>query len=294
MYYRRKILLSLLKSFSGELCKIDLQMLLLVFSELQSKPGYHFIPYKFGCYSFQANADLNTLQKYNIISGDESKWYLLNPKEFQYELSNEDRKVLNIVTDLFKSKLGDELIIYTYLNYPYYAVNSQIIYKLLDSAAAESVLKSKPENNVNGLYTIGYEGISFEEYLNKLIKYDIKVLCDVRRNPVSMKYGFSKSQLINACDNLGIQYKHFPELGIRSEDRRDLSTQNDYDLLFKSYIKNTIPETLSSQEKIVELVNEHKRVAITCFEADICKCHRLHLANSIQNQEAFPYKVYHI
>ncbi len=294
MYYRRKILISLLKSFGGELTKVDLQKLLLVFAQYQKKPSFHFVPYKFGCFSFQANADLNTLNKYNITSSDETKWYILNQKDLDIELLKEDREILKTITHQFKNKLGDELIRYTYRHYPYYAFNSQLLTKYSDEVNIETVLKSKPDNNKNGLYTIGYEGISFEEYLNKLIKYDIKILCDVRRNPISMKFGFSKNQLMNACENLGIQYKHFPELGIRSEDRKNLSTQSDYDILFKSYLKNTIPTTLDSQENLVKLIKSHKRVAVTCFEADICKCHRLHLANSLKSLNSFSYKIYHI
>lgn len=53
-----------------------------------------------------------------------------------------------------------------------------------------------------------------EQYLNKLIENDVKVLCDVRRNPISMKFGFSKHQLIKACNGVGIEYKHIPEVGI--------------------------------------------------------------------------------
>lgn len=34
------------------------------------------------------------------------------------------------------------------------------------------------------------------------------------KNPISMKYGFSKSQLQNACEGVGISYNHFPDLGI--------------------------------------------------------------------------------
>lgn len=294
MYYRRKILLSLLKSFGGELSKIDLQKLLLVFSKYQKKPSYHFIPYKYGCYSFQANADLNTLEKYNLTFSDDNKWCLIDQNELNIELVKEDREILKTVVCQFKNKLGNQLIQYTYLKYPYYAFNSQLLNKLLDREKADLVLKSKPANNLNGLYTIGYEGISFEEYLNKLIKYDIKILCDVRKNALSMKFGFSKNQMKNACENLGITYMHFPELGIRSEDRKELSNQNDYDKLFKNYITNTIPETLDSQQKLVELIEEHERVAITCFEADICKCHRLHLANAVKNLKTFSYKIYHI
>jgi len=294
MYYRRKILISLLDSFGGELTKIDLQKLLMIFSKHQKKPAYHFVPYKYGCYSFQANSDLNTLNKYNITGSDETKWFLLNQNDFKIELIKEDREILNTITLQFKNKLGNDLLKFTYKHYPYYAFNSNLLYKLLDKSDIDLVLKTKPVNNGEGLYTIGYEGISFEEYLNKLIKYNIKILCDVRRNALSMKFGFSKNQLKNACENLGIQYKHFPELGIRSEDRKELSGQGDYDILFKSYVKNTIPETVSSQEILVNLIKEYKRIAITCFEADVCKCHRLHLANSLKKLKSFNSKINHI
>ncbi len=294
MYYRRKILISLLESFSRELNKIDLQKLLLVFSKYQQKPSFYFVPYKYGCFSFQANADLNTLQKYKIIRSDDSKWYLDNWENQNIELSKEDREILKTINIQFRNNLGNTLIKYTYKHYPYYAFNSKILGELLDDSSIDKVLKAKPANNNNGLYTIGYEGISFEEYLNKLIKYEIKILCDVRRNPISMKFGFSKNQLKNTCENLGIKYKHFPELGISSEYRKDLTSQNDYNLLFKSYLKNTIPQTLDSQENLIKLIKEYKKVAITCFEADICKCHRLHLANSLKNLNSFSYKIYHI
>jgi len=52
------------------------------------------------------------------------------------------------------------------------------------------------------LFTIGYEGISLEEYFNRLIKNDVKVLVDVRNNPLSMKFGFSKTQLKRFCEKL--------------------------------------------------------------------------------------------
>ena len=61
MYYRRKILLSLLEVFDNELEKIRLQKLLLLFTQKQDTPAYDFVPYKFGCFSFHANADLHTM-----------------------------------------------------------------------------------------------------------------------------------------------------------------------------------------------------------------------------------------
>jgi uncharacterized protein (DUF488 family) len=144
------------------------------------------------------------------------------------------------------------------------------------------------------LFTIGYEGISLEEYLVRLLKNDVKVLVDVRNNPLSMKYGFSKSQLKKYCASLGIDYVHIPEVGIQSDQRQELNTQSDYDKLFAVYRKNNLSKTTTSQNEILKLLKQHKRIALTCFEANICQCHRKHLAEAIETLPDFNYEVKHI
>jgi len=144
------------------------------------------------------------------------------------------------------------------------------------------------------LFTIGYEGISLEEYLVRLLKNDVKVLVDVRNNPLSMKYGFSKSQLKKYCASLGIEYVHIPEVGIQSDQRQELNTQSDYDKLFADYRKNNLPKTRPYQNEILKLLEQYKRIALTCFEANICQCHRKHLAEAVETLPAFDYEVKHI
>jgi len=135
---------------------------------------------------------------------------------------------------------------------------------------------------------------SIEKYLNKLIKNDIKVLCDVRRNPLSMKFGFNKKQLSGFCSPLGIKYLHLPKLGIESDKRKKLENQADYDSLFKEYKKNILKSNITDQQKIIDLINNESRVAITCFEANIHHCHRFHLSKSLQKFNGREYKVMHI
>ena len=43
------------------------------------------------------------------------------------------------------------------------------------------------------LFTVGYEGRTLDAYLDLLIRNNVKILCDVRKNPFSMKYGFSRN-----------------------------------------------------------------------------------------------------
>ncbi|HAI77109.1 MAG TPA: DUF488 domain-containing protein, partial [Microscillaceae bacterium] len=126
------------------------------------------------------------------------------------------------------------------------------------------------------------------------LKYDVKVLVDVRNNPLSMKFGFSKSPLKQYCEGLDIQYIHIPEVGIQSAQRQELNTQSDYDKLFDFYRKDNLSKTIDSQIRILNLLKEHKRIALTCFEANICQCHRKHLAEAIEKHPAFDYEVNHI
>ncbi len=294
MYYRRKIILGLIETFGGELEKFQLQKLLMLFSFYQKNPSYHFVPYKYGCFSFQANADLATMKKYEWVDEGNKYWKKTTNQSYLSELTESDRKALLDLKKNFNNKSSDYLIKHTYKNYPYYAIHSKIAHQLLNQEELEKVVKQKPISTKNALFTIGYEGVTIEQYINNLIKADVKVLCDVRKNSYSMKYGFSKSQLKMACEGVGIQFLHIPEVGIISDKRKELNTQKDYDVLFEDYIKTVIPKTLSEQERILNLIKDHKRVAITCFEKDICQCHRKHLAQAICELPQFNYELIHL
>lgn len=294
MYYRRKILLGLLEAFDNRLEKIQLQKLLMLVTKQQQKPDFHFVPYKYGCYSFQANSDLGTMAKYNQVILQGNEWVKIDNEKYLLSLKERDRQAIKLIKQLYGAKTSNELIKITYIKYPYLAINSTVAKDKLSSDEFDKVLQAKPKSDKTILFTIGYEGLSLEEYLNKLILSDIKVLCDVRRNPLSMKFGFSKSQLQKACQGVGIEYVHIPELGIESDKRQVLNTQSDYDKLFSLYRSEMLTQTLNYQLKLITLLKEKKRIALTCFEANINQCHRKHLADAIVNLSDFNYELKHI
>jgi len=294
MFYRRKIILALIQLLGGELEKIRIQKLLFLYSQKKKNPEYEFIPYKFGCYSFSAKADLNTMVKNGSLLENENYFIKNNPDDFLKTLKVEDKKILSEVVQLYGNMNSNSLIKHTYINFPYYAINSTIADKVLDEKQLEKVISSKKEVNETILFTIGYEGVSLEKYLNKLVSNDVKLLVDVRKNSLSMKFGFSKSLLKKYCESLSIEYIHIPEVGINSDQRQELNTQQDYDALFEVYKKTTLKETDSYQTKIIELLTKYKRIALTCFEADICQCHRKPLAEAIAKNPIFEYEVKHI
>jgi uncharacterized protein (DUF488 family) len=278
----------------GKLDKVSLQKLLFLFVRQQDSKSFHFVPYKFGCYSFQANADLKTLTKYNQTIETDNYWEKNDKKDYYLELNNKDKATLRYIKSKYGNLNCDELIGLTYRNYPFFAINSVIADKFLTEDELKKVENQKPNKEGIVLFTIGYEGISLEQYINKLIVNDVKVLCDVRKNPISMKFGFNKNQLINACQGVGIEYQHFPDVGIENDKRQELNTQADYDNLFIYYKNNILPNKVDKQKDILELLIHEKRIALTCFEANICQCHRKHLAESISNMNGFKYEIKHI
>ena len=274
--------------------KISLQKLLFLLTQKQSKRDYDFIPYRFGCYSYSANADMAAMVTRGFLSEDEKTFSKTDPSDYILQLKPADLKLLHDVKSSYGSMSAKALMKHTYLNFPFYAINSEVAEKILSENELEKVIASKPKSNKTILFTIGYEGISLEEYLVRLLKNDVKVLVDVRNNPLSMKYGFSKSQLKKYCASLSIEYVHIPEVGIQSNQRQELNTQSDYDKLFAAYRRTNLSNTTVPQNEILKLLKQHKRIALTCFEANICQCHRKHLAEAIETLPGFNYEVKHI
>lgn len=290
MYYRRKIILGLLEEFGGKLNKTDFQKLLFILSKHQKDPSYEFVPYKYGCFSFQSYADIRTMIKYRQIEEEEVTqgefWIKTDSDEYVPILKKSDRQLIRYLKNKFQDYSTENLVKYTYKKYPFYAINSTIASKILTGKEYSEIEMLRPNKNNRALYTIGYEGISQEEYLKRLIRNDVKVLCDVRRNPKSMKYGFSKNQLKSACLSLNIEYIHLPKLGISSDKRKKLHSQCDYDLLFEEYNGELDNEEKNeSIELILELLKMNDRIALTCFEANIDQCHRKHLAAKIYHKQ---------
>lgn len=294
MFYRRKVILALLQLFDGQLDKIRLQKLLFLFSNSQAKAEYEFIPYKFGCYSYSANADMTAMVKRGFLNEEEKTFEKKDKNDYLKQLKPVDLTSLQEVKTNYGKMSATALMKYTYINFPFYATRSEAAENVLTKDELKKITKAKPKGNKTVLFTIGYEGISLEEYLVRLLKNDVKVLVDVRNNPLSMKYGFSKSQLKKFCANLDIEYVHIPEVGIQSDQRQELNTQSDYDKLFAVYRKINLSKTTTSQNEILKLLKQHKRVALTCFEANICQCHRKHLAEAIEILPDFNYEVKHI
>lgn len=294
MFYRRKIILALMQVLGGELEKIRLQKLLFLLTQRQQEKAYDFIPYKYGCFSYSANADLTTMVQKGLLTESASAFHKIDSTDYLKSLKEPDKKLIREISQFYGTMNANSLMKHTYVHFPFWAINSVKAADILSKEEYSKVLQSKNSSEETTLFTIGYEGVTPEAYLNKLLKNNIHVLVDVRKNALSMKYGFSKSQLSRFCESVGIKYIHLPDVGIQSDKRQSLKTQEDYDSLFADYRENCLTHTTETQEYILQLLKEHNRIALTCFEANICQCHRKHLAESIANLPGFDFKLQHI
>lgn len=294
MYYRRKIQLALLSQFGGELTAKQFQKLLFLFTRKQYLKSYDFVPFHYGCYSFQASQDIHalaTMGHVNITDSPEGhRIFLVDKEDYSTALTLFDQKALLDTYKDFSGMSQDELIRYTYVHFPFYAIKSDIAEGLLSDEEFNKVKKQERHYSESMLFTIGYEGVSLESYINRLILNDVHTLCDVRKNAFSQKYGFSKSQLKMACEGTGIKYIHIPELGIESDKRQTLKTQEDYDALFDEYEQTTLISNYKYILAIRDIINKDKRVALTCFEADPKQCHRSRVAKALMQLDNIDYK----
>lgn len=221
---------------------------------------YHFFPHHYGPFSNVCYSDISRLEKEGYIIKKEKKFELSEiGKEALKGIEPKASLKINRVVKKFNS--DKEIMEYVYRKFPDYTIKSKLL-------AYQNLNKRDP-----GLFTVGYEGRDIDLFLNILIKNDIDVLIDVRKNPFSMKFDFTKNILKNYLENSDIQYLHVPELGIEGEKRKGLLTLKDYEKLFEYYEKTTIRDNPELLDKIAELSRSH-RVALMCFEADVNMCHR--------------------
>ena len=280
---RQRLLLQLLGALGGRSTMSDFQKLLFLWchDEQADASPYDFVPYRFGAFSFTSYADRRKLIDRGLLEDDEHSW----------SLSVEGREVADLVSDdrfssfvhRYQSLRGEKLVAETYRRFPYYAIRSEIVEHVLagDQPALERVAEARKPKETASLSTIGYEGQSLERFLNALLTVGVTLLCDVRRNALSRKYGFSKGTLSRGCDGVGIRYEHLPQLGIASEQRQALSTQADYDALFAEYRRTWLPTQSDTLQTVSDWINGGERVALMCYEHLPQQCHRHCVADAL-------------
>ncbi len=274
MLTRQKILLTLLNAADRPLSRIELTKWAFVLRHETDGEGgasfYDFVPYHYGPFSFALYQEVEklTVQGY-VAQCDSTHWatgQVVAPKLEPHFL----REVTSVARRLVRKNI-DDLMDEIYARYPEFTVNSkrqQLAHRKVAPLA---------------VYTSGYEGLSIDGFLNRLVSTGMKHLIDVRRNPIARRYGFHRSTLKRLCESLDITYSHLPQLGIESEKRQGLETQDDYEALFEDYRNSTLHNEELAVERVTEFVQQTPSVLV-CMESQPRCCHRSHLAEIVSRR----------
>ncbi|MEZ5357527.1 MAG: DUF488 family protein [Candidatus Zixiibacteriota bacterium] len=280
MLQRQKILLGLLLCSEVSLSKLKLVKLAFLLKNetiiQKDNTFYDFIPYKYGPFSFTLYHELDELRNQGFISTDKLQVNMksMNLSKMQFNtLSKEQRYCISKVLNKYGKLTDSRLIQIVYSNYPWFAIRSELNHHVND-VKIDGELK---------IYTAGYEENSIDFFFQKLLKFGIRRLVDVRRNPISRKKGFSKGKLSEYCNKMGIEYIHFRELGVPSDLRVSLNSFEDYQKVLKLYDEEILPQKKYVIDKVTKIINKEPTV-IVCFEKDHNCCHRSRLAKVLSEK----------
>jgi uncharacterized protein (DUF488 family) len=123
-----------------------------------------------------------------------------------------------------------------------------------------------------GLFTIGYEDLRIDQFVNKLRENCINTVVDVRLTASSRRPGFSKTALTSALAAAGVGYVHERDLG-NPPSNRDAFRKGRVEegrVLMKARLENGSADAL---RRLIDRAG-HERVAVLCVEAFDAACHR--------------------
>lgn len=276
MLTRQKIILRLIELFGGRISRTRLVKLVFLFSHTYKLPElrtfYQFVPYLYGPYSFNLEHELGVLTSKGYLSVSNRSIQLNGHLELP-EISDDLESELSHFANHHYKLSNTKLINLVYALDPWFTINAIPIHKRRADRP-----KAKP-----AIYTIGYEGLQIDGFLNTLQKEGIDVLVDVRYNPISRVYGFHGSTLGRLCKKIGIKYKNIPELGIPNGMRAVLKATNDNHQVFQVYENEVLPERRDELKTLSEWI-QASPTALMCMEADPNLCHRSYLARRLSEE----------
>lgn len=129
------------------------------------------------------------------------------------------------------------------------------------------------------LFTIGYEGLTPDQLIQRLHDADVERVVDVRELPLSRRRGFSKTPLAAALADAGIGYVHVRALGNPKPTRTRYKAGDVAGGAreYRAHLHN------GSYPALVDLAGSlsDERTCLLCVEASHADCHRAVIAGAI-------------
>jgi uncharacterized protein (DUF488 family) len=134
------------------------------------------------------------------------------------------------------------------------------------------------------LYTLGYQGVDVDTYVQKLKAAGVGIVADVRETPWSHKRGFCKNILSTELSRAGIEYVHVKSAGNPKENRRTAPDLAECLRRYRHYLKDN-PAGITDLVHVIRAAADRNRsVCLTCFEKDVNDCHRSILVDAMRRR----------
>ena len=130
------------------------------------------------------------------------------------------------------------------------------------------------------LATIGYEGKTQAQMIAELKAAGVALVVDVRAVAASRRPGFSKTILAASLAEAGVGYEHLRGLGTpkAGRDAARAGRTDEMREIFSAHLAE--PAAQVQLARAIELARE-RPIALLCYEAQACDCHRAVVAERI-------------
>jgi uncharacterized protein (DUF488 family) len=133
----------------------------------------------------------------------------------------------------------------------------------------------------NHVWTVGHSNRDLADFLALLAEHQIETVADVRRFPGSRRWPqFGGEALASSLADVGMAYRHFPELGGRRTSQREDSPNAGWRVAaFRAYADYMLTDEGEQAFNELQDLAEQSRTAIMCAEVLPWRCHRRLLAD---------------
>lgn len=128
------------------------------------------------------------------------------------------------------------------------------------------------------VFSLGYEGMSLDGYVDVLKANEVRVVVDVRETAWSYKPGFSKKPLAEGLHAEGIAYIHLKSAGNPAKNRKQGLDPDAVICLYKEHL-DANPDCLDAIYELIVMTDG--AVCLLCFEEKPHECHRKVLLDRI-------------
>lgn len=131
------------------------------------------------------------------------------------------------------------------------------------------------------VFTLGYQGLSLENYVETLVASNVGIVLDVREVAFSYNRRYIKSVLQKTLFEAGIKYTHLRNCGNPSANRKTATSIEECLSRYRNYLEENSECLEVLLEHIEHADKRNQPACLTCYEHKPEECHRKILTDAL-------------